>query len=418
MSAALSEAQNIKPENVRQDSWIITLVSVAHFASHVMQLVLPPLFPILREEFGVSYTQLGLIMTVFYVASGAGQGLAGVLVDRYGAHRLLLLGMGALSLGILVEGLLPSLWMFLPIALVAGLGNSVFHPADLSILSLRVSERRHGRAYALHGILGAFGYAASPVLMTIVATYAGWRTALIAVGVGGLVWTAVLYANRALLTTSGGKRATGRAAGGMRAGYLAALTSPVVVMGFFYFALTSFASQGVQSFGIASLMSGYGLTLALATSTATAYLAGNACGIFVGGFVADRTRHHHRVPMAGMTLASLLMLTTSTIGDTAWLVFTLMSVSGFAYGITQPSRDILIRQASAGAGLGSVFGFVYSGFDLGSCTAPLLFGALLDHQLPHLVFVAIAISLALAVPTVMQVRQRITRPAEASAAAD
>jgi len=75
-----------------------------------------------------------------------------------------------------------------------------------------------------------------------------------------------------------------------------------------------------------------------------------------------------------------------------------------------------VRKAAAGIGTGSVFGFVYSGFDLGSSTAPLLFGMLLDHNAPQAVFVAIAISFALGVPTVMQVRQRIGTRAQPAAA--
>ncbi|HEX9466069.1 MAG TPA: MFS transporter [Alphaproteobacteria bacterium] len=403
--------------DVRRDGRITALVAGAHFWSHVMQLVLPPLFPILHDEFGVSFTQLGLVMTVFYVASGAGQTFAGILVDRYGAHTLLLLGTAALSVGIVLDGFAPSYWMLLPLALLSGLGNSVFHPADLSIINLRISERRHGRAYAMHGVLGALGYAAAPVLVTVIAAHGGWRLALIVCGLGGAAWTALLYANRGLIAC-GGKRATaGRPQAAAAGGYLRVFTSPVIMMGFAFFALMSFSSQGIQAFGITALHTGYDLSLALATSALTAYLAGYAAGTFGGGFLADRTRQHHRVAMAGTGGDSLMMLAVSLLAGSGWIVLPLLALAGIGYGITQPSRDVLIRQAAAGAGTGSVFGFVYSGFDFGSCTAPLLFGAFLDHGQPQLVFVAVAASLALAVPTVMQVRHHIAART-ATAAAD
>ena len=138
----------------QRDVAVTALVGVAHYSSHVMQLALPPLFPILHDEFALSFTQLGLIVTLFYIASGLGQAAAGILVDRYGAQRLLVAGITVLSLSILMAGMVTAYWMLLPLALIGGLGNSVFHPADLSILSHRVSEGRLGRAYAVHGVAG------------------------------------------------------------------------------------------------------------------------------------------------------------------------------------------------------------------------------------------------------------------------
>jgi FSR family fosmidomycin resistance protein-like MFS transporter len=401
---------------VRRDGRIIALVAGAHFWSHVLQLALPPLFPILHDAFGVSFTELGLVMTVFYVASGAGQTLAGILVDRYGAHTLLLAGMAALSTGIVLYGLSPSYWMLLPIAVLAGLGNSVFHPADLAILSHKVQEQRHGRAYGMHSVLGALGYAAAPAFVTVVAAHFGWRAALIACGLGSGAWTILALANVECLAWRADRAAVGRQRTAATADYLRVFTSPVVLMGFSFFALMSFSSQGIQAFGITSFHSGYGLSLALATSAVTAYLAGYAAGTFGGGFLADRTTRHHWVAMAGTGGGSVMMLAVAVLAGAGWIVLPLMFLAGIGYGVTQPSRDVLIRQAARGAGTGSIFGFVYSGFDLGSCLGPLVFGALLDHQMPQLVFVVIAVALGLSVPTVMQVRHQIAaRPAPATA---
>jgi MFS family permease len=403
--------------DLRRDGGVIALVSGAHFWSHVLQLALPPLFPILHDAFGVSFTQLGLVMTVFYIASGAGQTLAGILVDRYGAHTLLVAGMAVLSAGIILYGLSPSYWMLLPIALMAGLGNSVFHPADLAILSHKVGEGRHGRAYGMHSVLGALGYAAAPALVTVVAAHFGWRAALIVCGVGSAVWTVLILVNIEQIAWRADRPAAGVRQRTAAAGdYLRVFTSPVVMMGFAFFALMSFSSQGIQAFGITSLHTGYGLSLTLATAAVTAYLAGYAAGTFGGGFLADRTTRHHWVAMAGTGGGSVMVLAVSVVAGAGWIVLPLMFLAGIGYGVTQPSRDVLIRQAARGAGTGSVFGFVYSGFDLGSCVGPLVFGALLDHQQAPLVFVVIAVALGLSVPTVMQVRQHIASRRNAAAA--
>src|SRR5690348_9948642 len=405
-------------QTLRRDASVMTLVGLAHYMSHVMQLALPPLFPILHTEFGVGFTELGLVVTLFYVASGLGQASAGILVDRYGGQRLLVAGLAVLALSIALAGAVASYWMLLPLALVAGLGNSVFHPADLSILSRRISESRLGRAYASHGIAGALGYATAPVLVTALATYGNWRLALGVVGSAGLCVAVALYISRSRLVYAPTHVPQPADAGRRRPGYLQVVGSPVVLMAFAYFAMTAFGGSGLQTFSITALASGYGVALKLATLGLTFYLVGSAVGMVLGGFLADRTRHHHRVAMGGMAIAATLMLLLSAIVGSALVIVPVMMLAGIANGTTGPSRDVLIRRAAAGAGMGSVFGFVYSGFDLGSSTAPLLFGALLDHHAPHAVFVAVACAFALAVPTVMQVQHRAAQRRQVHAGAD
>jgi MFS transporter, FSR family, fosmidomycin resistance protein len=405
-------------QTLQRDASVMTLVGLAHYMSHVMQLALPPLFPILHIEFGVSFTQLGLVVTLFYMASGLGQAAAGILVDRYGGQRLLVAGLTVLAVSIALAGTVASYWMLLPLALTAGLGNSVFHPADLSILSHRISERRLGRAYATHSIAGTLGYATAPVLITVIAAFGNWRLALGVVGIAGLCVALALYLNRSRLIYAPSQAARPAEASQRQPGYLQVVGSPVVLMAFAYFAMTAFAGSGLQTFSITALVSGYGVVLKIATLGLTGYLVGSAGGMVLGGFLADRTRHHHRVAMGGIAAAATLMLLLSAVAGYALAVVPVMMLAGIANGITAPSRDVLIRRAAAGAGMGSVFGFVYSGFDLGSSTAPLLFGAFLDHQAPHAVFVAVACAFALAVPTVMQVQHRAAARRQVPAGAD
>jgi predicted MFS family arabinose efflux permease len=238
------------------------------------------------------------------------------------------------------------------------------------------------------------------------------------VGIVGLVVALMLYLNRSRLIYAPSHAARPAEAGQRRPGYLQVVGSPVVLMAFSYFAMTAFAGSGLQTFSITALVSGYGVALKVATLGLTFYLVGSAGGMVLGGFLADRTRHHHRVAMSGIAVAATLMLLLSAIAGYALAVVPVMMLAGIANGITAPSRDVLIRRAAAGAGMGSVFGFVYSGFDLGSSTAPLLFGALLDHQAPHAVFVAVACAFALAVPTVMQVQHRAAARRQVPAGAD
>jgi MFS transporter, FSR family, fosmidomycin resistance protein len=397
---------HLKPHG---EARVIALVTGAHYASHVMQLAVPMLFPILHDALGVDFAALGLFATAFFSASGLGQPAAGLLVDRYGADRLLIGGLALLSGAIVAIGLVSAYWMLLPLGFLAGLGNSVFHPADLSILSHRVRDERLGRAFAMHNFTGSLGYATSPLIVPFIAVTANWRTALIVTGGAGLVLAGVLVAQRRLLAgQSSITPRRGSAAAAPNAWNFAVVRSPVILMAFAYFALVSFAGGGIQAFGPTALTLGYGLSLSAAAFAVSVYLIGSASGILIGGFLADRTQQHHRVAMAGVGVTSALMLVLSNTSAGSWLIMPIMLIAGASNGLTAPSRDVLIRRTAQGAGLGSVFGFVYSGFDLGSATAPFLFGILLDRQATHHVFLGVAIAFALAVFTVMQVQQRAT----------
>jgi MFS transporter, FSR family, fosmidomycin resistance protein len=398
---------------------VIALVTAAHYASHVMQLAVPMLFPILHDAIGVDFAALGLFATAFFAASGMGQPAAGLLVDRYGADRLLIGGLVLLSAAILAVGLVSAYWMLLPLAFLAGLGNSVFHPADLSILSHRVREDRLGRAFAVHNFTGSLGYATSPLIVPFIAFAADWRTTLFVTGGAGLLLAGVLMAQRRLLTgpaITAPRKASGATA--PNSWNFAVVRSPVILMAFAYFALVSFAGGGIQAFGPTALTLGYGLTLSAAGFAVAIYLIGSASGIVIGGFLADRTQRHHRVAMAGVGVTSALMLVLSNLSAGSWLIIPIMLIAGASNGLTAPSRDVLVRRTAQGAGLGSVFGFVYSGFDLGSAAAPFLFGVLLDRNAAHQVFLGVAVAFALAVFTVMQVQHRAAARAPALSPAE
>jgi FSR family fosmidomycin resistance protein-like MFS transporter len=399
------------------DAAVISLVAVAHGTSHIMQMALPPLFLILRGEFDVTFTQLGLFITLLYGASGLTQAGAGVLVDRYGAHRLIVLGLGVLSAAIFMCGLVPSFWMLMPLAVIAGIGNSVFHPADLALLSHRISEKRLGRAYASHGISGMLGYAVVPFLMTLLLAFVSWRSALMVLGLWGLSLTVVVHACKPILIYEdhAAKPKAGTAPAG---GALTALMSPVFLTAFFYFAFSAFAGIGVQAFSITAATTAYDVPFYLAAMALTGYQVGGACGQFIGGFIAERTQKHERVAVIGVAVASILMLLMTFFAGFSWYALPAMFLAGVCYGATGPSRDALIRRAAGGTRLGGTFGFVYSGFDLGSLSAPMLFGVLLDHNLPQGVFIGIAVVFALAIPTVLEVRRRIVVRAPQAAAAE
>jgi FSR family fosmidomycin resistance protein-like MFS transporter len=408
----------VSAEGGRNATLTIVLVAAAHFASHMLQLALPPLFPVLNLAFGASFTELGAFVTLFYIVSGFGQAAAGVLVDRYGAHLLLVGGLTLLAASIAAVGLTTEYWMLLPLAAAAGIGNCIFHPADLTILSHRIREGLLGRAYAAHGLTGALGYASAPLLVTSVAAFAGWRSALLTAGAIGLAVAVVLQLARPLLTYDRQQSPipARHAAGSL--GIVGIILAPVVLLGFTFFALSAFAGMGTQTFVVSALNLGYGFPLEAATVALTAYLLGNAGGMILGGFLADRTERHHVLAFVSILVAAALMLVIAalpTIGGLA--VLAVLFLAGTAGGCSGPSRDILIRKASRGIGTGKVFGLVYSGLDLGSALGPLAIGILIDRGEPRLAFAVIGLFFALAAPAVLKIRSSAD-PGHAAATAE
>jgi predicted MFS family arabinose efflux permease len=394
----------VEDARLRADVEVISLVGGAHFFSHFFQLSLAPLFPLIRADLDVGWAALGLVVTVFYATSGLGQTPAGFLVDHVGARRVLAGGLALLALAVGLVSLIPGYWALLPLAALAGLGNSVFHPADYAILNARVSERRLGQAYGVHSIGGTLGWAAAPAFVLPVAALGGWRRALLVAAGLGLAAAAILAAQRARLTDRAGRRP---ADGAPRRDLptLELFLAPAILASFAYFALTAFAFVGVQTFMTSALVALYEAPLATATGALTAFLVATAAGVLAGGRLADRTSRHDLVAVAGVSTGAALMLLVGSGRLLVPLVVAAIALAGFAVGLTSPSRDMLVRAATPRGAAGRVFGFVYSGLDLGSSTGPLLFGWLLDHGAPRAVFGGVAAGFLLCALAV-QVRVR------------
>lgn len=394
---------NEQPESFRRDVRVIGLIGTAHAFSHFFQLALPPLFPILRAEFDVSWTLLGMLVGVFYAGSSLTQFVAGFAVDRFGARPVLLGGLGLLAGGTVLAGLAPNVYWMFPIVALMGIGNGVFHPCDFAILNANVAPRRLSHAYSTHGVGGSLGYALSPVVSYGLAVAFNWRIGLAIMGLAGLIGLAVLAHQRTYLTSH---RASDTHSHGLK-GSAQLFLQPAILLCFGYFALQTTASIGLQTFLPSALNTGLSVPLALAATAITAYLLGSTAGIVAGGFLAARTTRHDLVAATGLIASASVLAMVGFAGVSNAMVLPTFALAGFLMGSTGPSRDLIVRNATPKGASGRIYGFVYSGLDLGAMIGPIWFGLMLDHGMGREMFYLVALLLALAVGTVVRVRRAV-----------
>jgi len=402
-------AETDRRQTVARDVKLVGLVSAAHGMSHFYGLVLPPILPLLTGAFGVGYTEFGLLTALMYVASGVMQTPAGMLVDRLGPAPVLIAGLGLLSGAVLLFGLAPGFWWLLPLSIAAGLGSCVFHPADYAIMNARVGTSRLGRAYSAHSLAGNIGWVAAPASVLGLTALFGWRAALVILGGVGLSFTLYLVSQRAVLgeAHAGPRVAVGGASSGGRAAAGVLLSTPIL-MCFAYFTLLSIALVGLQTFLPSALIAAFGISITAANGMLTAFLLAASLGVLIGGVLADRFPRHEIVVAIGLAGAAVFSLVLAVAALPIAGLLGCASVVGLAVGGAGPARDMLVRGATPAGATGKVFGFVYSGLDLGAVIGSPVLGLLLDHDLPRVVFVAAAVALLGAIGTAFVVGNGVT----------
>ncbi len=385
------------------DSRVIGLIGSAHFVSHYYILVLPPLFTLVRADFGVSYVELGLALTAFNVISALLQTPAGFLVDRISARAVLVGGLLVGATGLAGASLLSSFWGFIAMFALLGLGNTVYHPADYALLSRHVSPSRMGKAYSIHTFSGMLGSAAAPATLLFLSAAYGWRGAYMASALLGVAVAALLIVFGGGLagaeTAKTGSRSDA-AAGAPVAGWPLLFSTPVL-LNLVFFVFLALSNGGVQNYGVVVLDALHGTPLNTANIALTAYLLMSAFGVLLGGYVATRTVRHDGVAMAGLIVTAACVLFIALFDMSAVIIIGLLALAGLANGIIMPSRDLLVRAVTPAGAFGKVFGFVTTGFNLGGMVSPIFYGWLLDHGAPRGVFLAAVIFSLASIPTVM-----------------
>ena len=380
--------QSISVRTLRPaESRLIAAVCAAHLMSHFYMLLLAPLFAFVRADFNVSYTELALALTVFNVVSGVLQTPIGFLVDRIGARAVLIAGLALSTVAYAIAGFSDSYWIFVAMYGLAGVGNTVFHPADYSLLSHHTPSERLSQVFSYHSFAGIAGSAIAPVTLLYLQSQFGWRGAFLGATVIGAVVLLALVAQPepAEEVVHAGKTPAKTSRDSADLGWRI-LVAPPILLNLAFFTLLSIMNGGLNTYLVVALGALHATPPAVANTALTGLLAMNAVGVLGGGFLAGRTRNHALVAAIGLGVGGVVTALVGLFDFPSVVLVLLMAFSGLCVGATYPSRDMLVRAVTPPGAYGRVFGFVSTGFNIGASVAPIIYGMLMDHGQPRAIF--------------------------------
>ncbi|MGC1466195.1 MAG: MFS transporter [Pseudolabrys sp.] len=393
------QASGVRGAGRATDARLIGVVSAAHFVSHYYIILLAPLFAFVRADYNVSYTELGLALTAFNVVSATLQTPAGFLVDRLGPRLLLigglLLGAGAFA----VAGLVDSFWVLVAMFGVAGLANTVYHPGDYALLSHHVAPNRISQAFSIHTFAGMLGSAVAPGTLLLMQSQWGWRGAFLGAAALGFA-AAILLAFHRENEIDRAQTKSRQAGTEKPAGWQLLLSAPIM-LNLVFFLLFSVSVSGVYNYSVVALNALYATPVTIANAALSAFLLLSSLGVLVGGFIAARTSRHSVVAVLGVIILVAAVMLVGNVDLGSVLLILVMSIGGFFTGVVMPSRDMIVRDITPPGSFGTVFGFVTTGFNIGGVVSPLIFGAIMDHGNPRMVFIVAGVVGLMAIVTVL-----------------
>ena len=377
---------------------VVGAVSAAHFVSHYYIILLAPLMPFVRTEYGVTYTEIGLAFAAFNIVSAVGQTPAGFLVDRIGARALLIAGLLTGAAALILAGLINSFWVMVAMFAVAGVGNTVYHPADYALLSQHVPSDRIGQAFSVHTFAGMLGSAVAPASLLVMQSQWGWRGAFIGAAVLGVAVALLLLLVREGATTTP-QVGTRSVSDSPDAGWRLLLSAPIL-LNLAFFILLATISGGLYNYSVVALGALYGTPVTTANAALTGNLLLSAAGVLVGGLLVTRTKRHGLLATLGLSAMALSVVLIALVDLSSLALIAAMSLAGLFSGVIMPSRDMIVREVTPPGSFGKVFGFVTTGFNIGGIVSPLIFGAVMDHGSPRMVFLLVVAFTLLGILTV------------------
>lgn len=370
-----------------REVWLIT---VAHGVNEFYSVALPPILPLLVNDFSISYGEAGALLTVFFATYSIFQLPAGVLADRIGQRWLLAAGMVVLAVGILVAASAQGYWTLVVAEVIAGIGGSTYHPSGMSMISDLESGTTEGRAMGIHGLGGVVGTALAPALVGGLAAFFDWRLALTVSAGVGIVYAVVFLvafhpddrsATDARLESDGGTDeptiAGSTAESDSRLAGLADLVSvPLEAwVAVLFLANLAIATEigAVRTFATSFFVEQAGTTAGVANAIFFVLLVGAGLSSLAAGSLAD-SMDRRTLGFGALAVSTVLLGLTAVVPLVPIALFAWFFLLGVAMWAALPAMNAITSQYSEREFSGSLFGVMLTAGSLGGALGPLLFG--------------------------------------------
>ena len=373
--------------------------------SHYSQLVLPPLFYLMHQDLGISFAALGLTITLINASGAIAQLPIGFLVDRFGAKLILILGLLVKTFSIGAMALTSSYEMILLLAILAGLGHSVFHPADYSILMSSIDERRMGKAFSIHTASGTAGTAAAPIIIVLIAEFWDWKVAVISVALLGAITGIGMILQGKIIHDHVGRDLSAENDFTVLQGMKLLLTPRMLIL-YLFFLTTAMISIGLNAFTVTSLIEIYNTPLIAAGAALTVFATAGVLGVLCGGFIADKYDRHSLVAATAFCLSAIITILMASFHLNHLILLVCFGSIGWLLGIVRPARDMMVKAVTPAGNAGKVFGFMSTGHLIGGIIVPVLYGWIIDQGETLWIFWITAILMLLAMLTVLSPKQK------------
>jgi len=354
----------------------VPLFVLAHFGHHLLTALAIPMSPFIRDDFGLDYTQTGLIISAFTLAYGIGQLPAGWLADRIGPRIVVTVGICGVAIAGVLVGLSQTYVMALVFLALMGIAGGGYHPAAPPIISAAVEPEKRGRALGFHMIGGSASFFLAPIIAAAIAAVWGWRGSFIGLAVPTMVFGLVLYLlmGRYLATSRGGNRTA-------TAGQENAPSAPGRLRRLVWFIILSTSSQSVVfsviSFIPVFLVDRWG---ASQETAAAAMSLVYVCGLWVSplaGYLSDRVG---RAPMvlAVCFMASPVLYLLNIVPYGIGTAVLLLLIGVFQY-VRMPVSEAYIVTHAPARRRSTILGIYFFGSMEGGGVLTPVMGYLIDH---------------------------------------
>lgn len=355
---------------------VIVAISFSHFLNDLMQALLPAIYPMLKDDFGLTFKQVGLLTLTFQFTASLLQPVVGMIADKRPLPYSMAAGMGSTLAGLILLAVAHDFWLLVLAAALIGLGSAIFHP-EASRVARMAAGQRPGFAQSVFQVGGNFGSALGPILAAFV---------VLPFGQGSIAWFSVVAILAMVVLYRVGNWYKGhlvRLLGRARPVYADAsrrrLLGSILILVVLTFSKAVY-SASLGSYYTFFLIEKFGVSIRDSQLLLFVYMAAVVVGTYIGGPLGDR--FGRKMVLWGSVLGALPFTLLLPWVSLPWAVV-LSVVIGIIMASAFPTIIVYAQELLPG-GIGMVSGLLYGlSFGVGGIAAALLGGLGDSHGIDY-----------------------------------